>query len=195
METSMKSTLKYLSLAFVLALTSNAHAQSFTAKTYRDRGGNREVIDNGGTLKFKNGSIADSSEMVFNSTLTGNPLVQGFFMTVPVASANTGQNLFASVSGRTIYPTGALTIMASGTASGATAVTLKCVGSGTTVAKFLIASLVSNVPVGPFASAGNLAGPALTQGCPVSDTIMVSVTGSNLATTTHLYINMPYILQ
>jgi hypothetical protein len=189
----MKHLLQSLLVAAAL-LPAAAHAQSYTAKVYKDQNGNRQTVASGGTLRMQAGSVADLSGPTFSTALTGNPLQQVTYQNVTTASANATTPVLASATGRTITVGGGLTVMASGTASGASAVVLKCSG-GNAIATFPIATLVDQVPVGPFASAGIITrGAALTQGCPSGEAVLISSTGT-LATTTNVFVNLPYTVQ
>jgi len=189
----MKHLLKALLLAAVL-LPAAAHAQTNTAKIYKDLNGSRQTVASGGTLRTQAGSVLDLSGPTFSTALTGNPLQQVTYQNVTTASANATTPVLASASGRAITVGAGLTVMASGTASGATAVVLKCSG-GNLIATFPIATLVDQVPVGPFASAGVITrGAALTKGCPSGEAVLVSSTGT-LATTTNVFVNLPYTVQ
>lgn len=142
------------------------------------------------------GGAYDASAIASSSNLTGNPLMQMRIATVTTAQANANTAILASVSGKTIYPSGGFTVMASGSASGATSVSLKCEG-GNIIGTFPIAALIDGKPVGPFASVGQASivlASALTRGCPASQGIFVSSAGT-LATTTQLYITFPYTVQ
>ena len=146
----------------------------------------------------------DTSGVVFSGTIQQNPLMQDSLFTVPVSGVGgnlTGLNsagavtLIASETGRQIFPTGGVTIMASGTAATATAILLECSG-GAVIAQWPIAFLQSNVPVGIYTStAGTTLGSALTRGCPSGQALYLSNVGSLLTTTSQLYINFPYSVQ
>jgi hypothetical protein len=142
--------------------------------------------------------------LVFGTNPFGNPLQYVLVQNLPTASVNTtgGFNILASQSGRQIFPTG-LTVTASGTASGATAVYVQC-GSGNILGSWPIAALITQQPITPFTSNGSSAYNgcsvgkgcvAFASGCAVGDGVLVSVLGSNLATTNNLYINLPYTIQ
>ncbi len=146
------------------------------------------------------GAVALSSASTFSApitvstSLTGNPLVQASYQNITTASANATTPVLASVAGKTIHVVGGgITIMASGTAATATDVTLKCSG-GTIIARFPIAVLVNALPVGPYYSTVITRGAALTQPCAASEAVMISSTGA-LATTTNLFVNIPYFVQ
>lgn len=134
----------------------------------------------------------------FSTAFPGNPLAQLSFQTIPVASVNSGagQLLLSGQTGRTIFVNG-ITALVSGSASGATAVTFLCQPSGRTIATFPIAQLVTSVPVSLYSSAGasTIAGAAAGTGCAASDSVYISHTGSNLATTTQVYPTLLYTVQ
>lgn len=133
-----------------------------------------------------------------STNIFANPLMEGTFTSLSVASVNAagGATILAGAPGRTIFPTGGLDILASGTASGATSENVLCSPSLRSVATFKIAALVTSVPVNAFASPGSITpGPAITDGCAPGDSLIVSNVGSNLATTTNLFLNVPYFLQ
>lgn len=141
------------------------------------------------------GTVATQGQ-VFTTVQAGNPLMQDTVQNIPVASVNQagGQVLIQSVSGRTIYPSAGLTLLVSGTAATATSEKIVCLPSGRLVATFNIAQLVNSIPVGPM-SASVVAGPALNEGCQINDDLVLSNVGSNLATTTNLFPNIPYVMQ
>jgi hypothetical protein len=145
-------------------------------------------------------SLGDPQATVpFSSNMIKNPSVLLSYNDVPtdvlVSGLTSASNytLIASATGRQIVPTGGITIMASGTAGTATGVALEC-SDGTLIASWPIAELVTNVPVGLYASTG---GPglstALTKGCASGTSLVMSNIGTNLTTTTHLYVSIPYI--
>lgn len=137
----------------------------------------------------------NTSGIVFSTALTGNPLMQSTAQTATAAQINSSYSFLASVSGKSIYPGAGFSIMASGTAASATSVAIKC-QNGNIIATFPIAQLKDVTPIGPFSSAGGIiVGSALTRGCPASEGLFVSVIGSPLLVTSHLYINMPYTVQ
>lgn len=151
-----------------------------------------------------NGNLAPSGTISpqgvpFSTATLGNPLLLSTVQNITLASVNTsgGYTFLKGATGRTIWPND-LTVMASGTAAGATAVFIQCT-SGTLLASFPVAALVTNKPVSPFGSteagSGPVAGVAWAQGCPANDGILVSVQGSALTTTNNFYINMPYTIQ
>lgn len=132
---------------------------------------------------------------VFGNTLTANPITQTVFFSATATQANAGINILSSASGRTIVPTGAVTIMVSGTAATATSVVLECQPSHRIFVTWPIANLVDRIPVGIYASSTTVLGSALNNGCNASDSIQLSVNANNLATTTQLFINLPYVVQ
>jgi hypothetical protein len=105
--------------------------------------------------------------------------------------------VLASTTGRTIYPSSALSVeVLGGNATAATSVKIVCQPSGTLVATFPVAALASAVPVSVFTSGFSIvAGPAITQGCALGDGIAASTVGTALATSTSFLINMPYTVQ
>jgi hypothetical protein len=140
----------------------------------------------------------DTSNTVFSTNLQGNPLVLNTFEDVPVAtmlSSATEATILASQTNRQIFPGGGLTIMVSGTAATATALALECEPSHVVVAQWPIAELVTNVPVGIYASSATVLGSTLTRGCAVSNALMLSNVGTTITTTTHVYVNLPYTVQ
>ena len=137
---------------------------------------------------------ADVSGQTFGTTLTGNPLLKMANGSLTLAQANAGYTILSSATGKTIYPTGGFTLMASGTAAGATGVYFRCGGSQNVIASFAVGGLVTNTPVGPFKSTGTVLGSALTRGCASGDTVFISTTGT-LTTSTHLYYSFPYTVQ
>jgi len=134
----------------------------------------------------------------FSVLPSGNPLVQSNFTDILTASVNAhnGYMFLSGVTGRTIYPTG-LTLMVKGTASAATSEKVLCVPSGNLLATFPIATLVDSKAVTPFSSVTGspVPGPAMAYGCQSGDGIAISNVGTNLATTTDIYVNMPYVVQ
>lgn len=152
-----------------------------------------------GSFTSLNATSFTGQGITASTTLTGNPLQQRTVGVLTLASVNAGTVILASATGRTIYPDGGLTLMASGSAAGATGVYLRCGGSNNVIASVPIAMLLNGIPVSPFKSAGTGGGSpvlasALTQGCLASDNIYISTTGT-LTTTTHLYYSLPYIVQ
>ena len=133
----------------------------------------------------------------FSVTPSTNPLILGVASNILTASVNaTGGYAFLSgVTSRTIYPMN-LTVMASGTAATATSEKIVCLPSGNLIATIPITALVTSVPVGVYSSTGSIIpGPAFAQGCQAGDGVYASNVGSNLATTTNLFITMPYTVQ
>jgi len=152
------------------------------------------------TQDIGNGVIGTPTQLqTFSPVQTANPLMQIVEKDIPIASVNAanGYTFLSGVSGRTIYPVGAgMTVMASGTAAGATSVKILCATSGRLLATFNIAALVTLVPAAPFVSSANTTpGPALTQGCTSGEGIAASNVGSTLTATTDLFVNMPYVVQ
>ncbi|MBP3958349.1 hypothetical protein J8F10_24130 [Gemmata sp. G18] len=153
-------------------------------------------VNSGGTIDFESGSAVETSGLTFSTALTGNPLLQVTKATVTTAQANAGQTILASATGKSIVVGAGFGLYASGTASGATSVSLKCSG-GNIIATFPIAALVDATPVGAFSSVNGASitrGTALVSGCPSGEAVQVSSAGT-LATTTHLFINLPYTVQ
>lgn len=140
----------------------------------------------------------NTSNIAFSTSLFGNPLMAVTGISVPVASINQGYTFLVSQSGKSIIPNGGFTLMASGTATTATAVGIYC-SSGNTIATFPIAMLTTGRIVNPFMSVGSGSIPtlasSLTRGCAAGDSIYVSNTGSALGGTTHLMINFPFTVQ
>lgn len=135
----------------------------------------------------------DTSGTPFSASLQGNPLQLHHYDDVTLAQINSVKTVITGATNRTVYP-GNLIVMASGSAAGATSISLKCSVSGTVIATFPIAQLVNNVPVTAFTS-GATPGQALAKGCSSGDGIITSIAGSALTTTTDLYINLPYTVQ
>jgi hypothetical protein len=132
----------------------------------------------------------DTSGVAFSTALTGNPLQQMHYESVTTASANAGKVLLASATGKTIYVGGGVSIYASGTASGATSVSLECSG-GSIIVTWPRAMLVDDLPVGAFSSTVVTRGTPLVEGCPSGEAVMISSTGT-LVSTTDLRLNIPY---
>lgn len=177
-----------------LLLASTAQAATCTTSICKTDG--TLSFNSGSTLTIGSGAAVDTSGMTYSSTLTANPLLQSRYVSVTTAQANAVHTILASATGKKIYPGGGFSIYASGTASGATSVSLRCSG-GDVIATFPIAMLTNDVPVGPFSSAGGTTttrGVSLTEGCPSGEAVQVSSTGT-LSTTTHLLINLPYSVQ
>lgn len=163
---------------------------------------NSLVVCNSGTNML---SAQSTNTTLPSLAASGNPLQMGTVQNITLASVNTsgGYTFLPGVPGRTITPTG-LTVMASGTAAGATAVFFQCT-SGNILGSFPIAALVTQTPVTPFSSTGTGAPSAsctpaskclaFAQGCAAGDGVLVSVNGSALTTTTNLFVNMPFIVQ
>lgn len=141
-------------------------------------------------------AVYNSAAVASSTSLTSNPLEHLSAGGVTTAQANSAVTILAGNSNYKIYPSGGFTLMASGTASGATSVSVKC-SSGNIIATFPIAMLVTGIPVNAFVSAGSThatLASALTEGCPKGDGIMISSAGT-LATTTNLYYTLPFIVQ
>jgi hypothetical protein len=134
----------------------------------------------------------------FTTTYYLNPLLLVTSQNIPVASVNaTGGYMFlTSATGRTFIPSN-VTVMASGTASGSTRLLIECFPSGNVIASIAVGGLQNNIPISPLSSSGVIAvgGVGLGSGCLASDGIIASNVGSNMATTTNLFINMPYTVQ
>lgn len=146
-------------------------------------------------------ATVDTSGISASTALTGNPLVQATRIQATTAQANTfgGYTFLTGVSGDSIIPSGPVMVQASGTASGATAIVIQCSG-GRVLSSFPIGLLVDDVPVGSLTSAGpgNISvtnGAGLVEGCPSGESVQISKTGSDLATTTSLFVTLPYIVQ
>jgi hypothetical protein len=123
---------------------------------------------------------------------------------VTLAAVNTPVvgNVLTGINGHTIYPlAGGLTLMASGTAAGATSIGLYCSGTGgpafgNMIALFPVAALVDKVTVTPFMVASAVSyGSAITRGCPSGQGIIASTNGSALTTTTDLFLQLPVFIQ
>ena len=217
--------LSLLTLSAVMALTAFAAEATSTGCFVALNGvGNQEIVtSNGVNTYYSNGAgvvcgvassdsvdlsklgyvstgtqqngLAIQSVQTFSTIAGSNPLLFQTVENIPVASVNAagGQVIVAGITGRTIYPAG-LIVMASGTAATATSEKIVCLPSGNLLATIPIASLVSLVPVQPF-GATVTAGQALGQGCVAGDGIFASNVGSNLATTTDVFVNMPYTVQ
>ena len=150
-----------------------------------------------------NNMFTDLYNAVYNSAaipaglvITSNPLEHMTLGRVTTAQANSAVTILTGKTGLAVYPSGGFTIMASGTASGATSIDLKC-SSGRLITTWPIAMLVDHLPVGMFSSAGGATtttASGITQGCPSGDGVMLSAQGT-LATTTYLYYTMPYVVQ
>jgi len=158
--------------------------------------GNFTTLSASGVFSPNGGTATQGT--VFSTVLSGNPLSFLNFQTIPVASVNSGagQLLLSGVVNRTIFVNG-VTALVSGTASGATAVTFLCQPSGRTIGTFPVAQLVTSVPVSLYSSAGanTIAGAAAGTGCASGDSVYISHTGSNLATTTQVYPTLLYTIQ
>lgn len=146
-----------------------------------------------GTVSIPSSGV-DTSGTAFSTVIQGNPLMQDHYDDATAAQLNSVKTIIASQTGRTIYP-GVPVVMASGTAAGATSVSLKCSASGRIIGTWPINNLVTNTPVSALSSYGITAGAALSSGCVANDAVVASVTGSNLTTTTDLFINIPYTVQ
>lgn len=142
------------------------------------------------------GTIATQG-IPFSTNQAGNPLLLQTSQLIGTASINAGggTTFITGATGRTLYPSG-LTVMAvGGNATGATSVVVECT-SGNILATFPIAALVSAKPAPAFYFASAIVpGVALGDGCASGDGIFVSTNGSNLATTTGLWISLPYTVQ
>lgn len=133
--------------------------------------------------------------ITFSISSASNPLLLVTSQDIPTASVNAaggGYGFVAGTSGRTIFPS-AITVMVSGTASAATSLKVVCEPSGMLLATLPVGVLVTNAPVNPFVS--GTAGQALARGCASGDGVFVSTVGTNLATTTDVFVNMPYTVQ
>lgn len=145
----------------------------------------------------------DTSLISTSKTLTGNPLMQVRLANINAASADANSDLatsgilLTSVSGKAIIPNGGLTVMASGTAGGATSVSLKC-SSGRIIVTWPVALLVDQVPSTPFqstASSTSVRGAGLTRGCGLNESVYLSATGAGLTTVTNFMVSLPYTVQ
>ncbi len=135
----------------------------------------------------------DTSTTAFSASLQGNPLDLRHYDDATLAQINSVKTILTGATNRIVYP-GNLMVMASGSAAGATSISLKCSVSGTVIATWPIALLTNGTVVTAFTS-GATAGSALTKGCSSGDGVITSVAGSALTTTTDLYINLPYTVQ
>lgn len=156
---------------------------------------------NNGSITFNSGATLnsgitsiDTHYQTFGNSLLTNPIVQSTFQSFTTASANAGINILNSTAGRKIFPGPGLAIMVSGTAAGATSVILQCQPSHRAFVTWPIAQLVTNVPVGIYASSATVLGSALVNGCDAADSIFLSVNGT-LSTTSQLFVNLPYTVQ
>jgi hypothetical protein len=200
--------MNFKSLLLALAVTLMAFpaiAQTHVGPNYKRTG--NWVVGSGGQLNAESGSTVtlagttnlggtlNTSAATFSTATTGNPLVQSNLRDLTEFSSTAMTVLIASAAGKSIYPLGGLSIMASGTAATATAIALEC-SDGTLIASFPIAGLIHNVPVSPFSSTGAIVtGPGLTKGCAAGTAVMLSNVGTVITTTTHLYVNTPYVVQ
>lgn len=136
--------------------------------------------------------------IVFSSPLGGNPVTQQRFISFTAASVSAGTtNVFTSAASRRIFP-GNGTIMVSGTASGATNVVVECSPSGNVITTIPIAALVDGRPITfDYSSSASAASAtpskAMVAGCSAADNIIIS--GPSLATTTQVFLNLPYVVQ
>lgn len=141
--------------------------------------------------------VNPNTPLVFSTALPQNPLMQDHWQDITLVQANAGAVILASTPGRTIYPS-AFTIMASGTPTTATTVYLECTDGSTLLASFQAAALVTNVPISPFSSSstGKIVAPgtALARGCGAGQGVFLSTAGT-LATTTDIFVNLPYTVQ
>lgn len=201
------NTIKTLLLAALLMLpagASFADSGSHTVPLYKDSNGKRQVVDTNGSLLVSGGTLSTRSAIIdpsgnaFATTTTGNPLMQMTVQQIPVASVNAsgGYALISGVTGRRVYPAG-LTVMASGTAASATRLMVVCSG-GNVIASIPIAHLVDRIAVTPFASVlgtYTLTSTGFARGCASGESVLVSNVGSNMTTTTDIFVNMPYSMQ
>jgi hypothetical protein len=195
----MKKLLHALLVAAAL-LPATAHAQSYTAKVYKDQSGNRETVASGGTLRLQAGSAVDVGGPTYSTALTGNPFTQASYKDLTVATdlvSTAMTTIIASTAGTTIYPRD-VSIMVSGTAATATALALEC-SDGTLIASWPVADLVDRLPIGTALYLSTQStittGPALVKGCPASTAVMLSNAGTLITTTSHVYTNVEYVTQ
>lgn len=142
----------------------------------------------------------DTSAVTFSTSIQGNPLVQYNATIIPITSSTSGVNtaggftVLASESGRSLRLAGPVTFMASGTAATAVAELVVC-SNGNILESAPISTLVNNVPVYSSGVAGIFLGSSFAGGCPASNSILVSNSGSAVTTMTGLFVNIPYTVQ
>lgn len=138
----------------------------------------------------------DNSTVAYSNSLVGNPGMQERFVSFTAAQVSAGINVLNSATGRTIHP-GVFTLMVSGSASGATNVVVECSPSGNQIASFPVSGLKDGRPVGPQWTSASTASPTVAKaavaGCSSADAVMISAPG--LATTTQVFVTMPYTVQ
>lgn len=144
-----------------------------------------------GTL-LATGNPVDTSGIAFSTSLSGNPLELFHFDDVTVAQASVTKIILASSSGRTIYP-GNMTIMASGSLTGATGIKILCFPSLRLIGTFNAGALITNVPVGLFSSGVTAASGGSS--CAANDSVQVSSFGSAPAGSTDFFVSFPYTVQ
>lgn len=151
-------------------------------------------------LAFGAAGTVQPQGIPYSTNEFGNPLVLHTYDTVSLASINSGTPLLASAASRAIHFAGPVTMMASGTAAGATSVELYCkinggTDAGTIIASFPIAWLVNNAPIFESGATGGLGYySAFANGCAAGSAVYISANGT-LTTTTQLFVNLPYTLQ
>lgn len=142
------------------------------------------------------GTIA-SQGITFGNALGANPVTQTHFQSFTAAQVSAGVNVLNSAASRLIYP-GAGTIMVSGTASGATNVVIECYPSAAVITTIPISALIDGRPI-PFSYTSSAGTASATQskaavaGCSSADAVLIS--GPALATTTQVFVNLPYVVQ
>lgn len=142
--------------------------------------------------------------ITFSNAANGNPLMLDFYQDIAVSTNTTvnnsttrGLQFLTAQTSRTIYP-GIPVVTVSGTASAATNLTILCSPSARVVATYVVSNLISTVPNFPISAGtgqGNSVGVAMASGCASGDGVNISTGGSALATTTDVFINMPYTVQ
>jgi hypothetical protein len=138
----------------------------------------------------------------FSGGVLTNPLVNYNATNILTASVNATTAGYAFVSGttgRTIYPGIPVIMTSGGNPTTATSLAVYCQPSGRLVANFPIAAISSGLAVaGVWSSVNGAAvstGKGLGLGCASGDSVNVSSTGSALAGSTNVYINLPYAVQ
>lgn len=149
-------------------------------------------------------SYVNTQGINFSTAANGNPLLLTTYQDIPVSTNTTvnnsttrGYQFLTAQTSRTIYP-GIPVVTVSGTASAATNLTILCSPSARVVATYVVSNLISTVPNYPISAGtgqGNSSGVAMASGCAAGDGVNISTGGSALATTTDVFINMPYTVQ
>ncbi len=155
------------------------------------------AITENAALTFGASSTIADGAIPFSNSLTGNPLTQTTFRSFTAASVSAGINILNSATTRTIFP-GNGTVMVSGSSTGATSLVIECSPSGNVITTIPVSALIDGRPI-PFTytssatAAAATPAKALVAGCSSADAVMISAPG--LATTTQVFVNMPYIPQ